>query len=87
LTRPQNRSWAPARETATHKLELHHTWACHHLSFSSLSHFKRTKDPKPPLFLAMCDLCNIKTKNLDLPYSIHTLENRLNLYLLLALRN
>ena len=48
LTRPRNRPWAPARETATHKFQLHHnTLAPQHFFASSLSHVKRAKIPEP----------------------------------------
>lgn len=49
---------------------------------SNLSHSERAKIPE--LLLVMSELCNTKIKNLYLPYSAHTLQNKdwIRIYLL-----
>lgn len=45
LTRPQNRPWATARDTATLEFRLHHVCSST-INFSLHSHFKSAKNPE-----------------------------------------
>lgn len=71
LTRPQNRPWAPAKETATHKFQL-----CPHTLVPQ--HFLPSPAPAQPplkrvkileLLLVLSEVYNIEIKNENLPYS------------------
>lgn len=69
LTRPQNRPWAPAKETATHKFQLCPHAPQHFLpapapAQSLLSRVKILK-----LLLVLRELYNTEIKNENLPYS------------------